>query len=103
VGLSGHDCPRCGRAFPPLTGRRRHTPAGRSPAGNNGKWLVVGVVAVGLVLAAVGLKYRKFDPRPTPLPAADPTTAPAATHPSQATVPTQPVSRTRALNRLETV
>jgi len=26
----------------------------------NGKWLVVGIVALGVVLALVGLKFRRF-------------------------------------------
>lgn len=29
------------------------------PAGN-GKWLVVGILALGVVLALVGLKFRRF-------------------------------------------
>ena len=27
---------------------------------NNGKWLVVGMLALGVVLALIGLKYRRF-------------------------------------------
>jgi hypothetical protein len=27
---------------------------------NNGKWLVVGIVSLGVVLALIGLKYRRF-------------------------------------------
>jgi hypothetical protein len=32
---------------------------GRTATGN-GKWLVVGIVALGVVLALVGLKFRRF-------------------------------------------
>ena len=27
---------------------------------NNGKWLVLGILALGIILALVGLKYRRF-------------------------------------------
>jgi hypothetical protein len=33
--------------------------SGRTAAGN-GRWLVVGIVALGVVLALVGLKFRRF-------------------------------------------
>ena len=35
-------------------GMSGHTAAG------NGKWLVVGILALGVVLALVGLKFRRF-------------------------------------------
>jgi len=33
--------------------------SGHTAAGN-GKWLVVGILALGVVLALVGLKFRRF-------------------------------------------
>jgi hypothetical protein len=33
--------------------------SGRTAA-SNGKWLVVGILALGVVLALVGLKFRRF-------------------------------------------
>ena len=66
LGLTGRQCPQCGRDFPALVVRTR-------PRGRNGRWLVVAVVAVGIVLALVGLKFRNPAPR-QPAPATGPTT-----------------------------
>ena len=35
----------------------------------NGKWLVVGILALGVVLALVGLKFRRFPENDRGLPA----------------------------------
>jgi hypothetical protein len=42
------------------------------PAGN-GKWLVIGLLALGVVLALVGVKYRQFPEsrEPTTRPSVD--------------------------------
>jgi len=40
-------------------------------AAGNGKWLVIGLLALGVVLAAVGVKFRQFPeegPAPTTVP-----------------------------------
>jgi hypothetical protein len=56
LGLSGQRCPQCGRTFPALVGcPRRHR-------GRDGRWLVVGVVVAGTVLAVVALRYRNLMP-----------------------------------------
>jgi hypothetical protein len=71
LGLTGEQCPRCGRVVRPRVSR--HAP----PNAASGKWLVAGLLAVGLVLAVVGVKYRKVEPRRDP-PSTNTTTAPAA-------------------------
>ena len=39
----------------------------RPPGTVSGRWIVLGIVGTGLVLALVGLRYRVFTPaRPTP-------------------------------------
>jgi hypothetical protein len=33
---------------------------------NNGRWIVIGLLALGVILALVGLKYRRHPPRENP-------------------------------------
>src|SRR6476661_6218638 len=76
LGLSGQRCPRCGRVSAALVYRPR-------PAGN-GKWLVIGLLAVGITLALVGVKFRHMEPSAAP---AGATTLPAATQPATSGTP----------------
>jgi hypothetical protein len=76
LGLSGQRCPRCGRVSAALVYRPR-------PAGN-GKWLVIGLLTVGIVLALVGVKFRRMEPSAAP---AGATTLPAATQPATSGTP----------------
>src|SRR5947199_10067726 len=69
IGLTGQRCPRCGRVFPALVYR--------PPRRRNGRWLVLGLLALGSALAVVGLKYRVVEPRPAASPATNPVAAPA--------------------------
>jgi hypothetical protein len=68
LGLSGDCCPRCGR-------RSQMTLRPRTD-GTSGRWLVVAVLACGVILALVGVKYRNLSPPPT-FPARGNTTMPA--------------------------
>jgi len=71
LGLSGQRCPRCGRVSAALVYRPR-------PPGN-GRWLVLGLLGGGIVLALVGMKFRRWEPGAQP---AGATTAPALTQPA---------------------
>ena len=68
IGLTGQRCPRCGRSFPALVYRPQRR--------RNGRWLVLGLLALGTALAAVGLKYRVVEPQPATGPATSPVAAP---------------------------
>jgi hypothetical protein len=76
LGLSGQRCPRCGRVSAALVYRPR-------PAGN-GRWLVLGLLAVGITLALVGVKFRRMEPSAPP---AGATTVPVATRPATNEMP----------------
>jgi hypothetical protein len=79
LGLSGQRCPQCGRESAALVYRPR-------PAGN-GRWLVLGLLGVGIVLALVGVKFRRLEPSVAP---AGATTLPAATMPAEIGTPAHP-------------
>ena len=72
-GLSGERCPACGRTI--------HWRRDGRPDGASGRWLAVGVVGLGVVLALVGVKYRRFEGKPPPGPATKPA-VPAVTSPA---------------------
>lgn len=54
-----------------MNGMERGGSDGRD--GARGRWLVLGIVGVALILGLVGLRFRKLTPRPAPA------TMPAAT------------------------
>src|SRR5690348_4263231 len=72
LGLSGQRCPRCGRVSAALVCRPR-------PAAGNGRWLVIGLLGAGIVLALIGIKFRRLEPAVQP---AGATTVPTLTQPA---------------------
>jgi hypothetical protein len=79
LGLSGQRCPRCGRVSAALVYRPR-------PPGN-GRWLVLGLLGAGIILALIGVKFRRFEPAAPP---AGATTVPSVTRPATHELPAGP-------------